>query len=140
MESPKKTYKRTPTSKPPTLSRFDSSDDERVVVSKNPDQPVITYTSTQEQDDSSRRTPTLQQEEDDLMDRLDAEITKAEEDDLMERLDQEIGRHEEEDLMERLRIRWNDCSSQAARSEWASGNSLVEGVETVEEAKNDTDG
>jgi hypothetical protein len=127
------------TSKPPTSSGFDSSDDEQVVVSKKPVQPAITIStistiSKQDQDDSSHDTPTLQQEEDDLMDRLDAEITRAEEDDLMERLDREIGKHEEDDLMERLLHNIN----QAARSEWARNNSLVEGVETAEEAKNDT--
>jgi hypothetical protein len=97
-ESPNKKGKKTHTSKPPISSGFDSSDDEQVVVSV---QPAFTIRSMQEQDDSSPGTPTLQQEEDDLMDRLDAEITQAEEDDLMERLDREISQAEEYDLMER---------------------------------------
>ena len=115
-----------------------------IVVSKKPDQPaptistvsiISTIAEQEKDDDSSPGTPTLQQEEDDLMDRLDAEITQAEQDDLMERLDREIGKQEEDDLMERLLHNIN----QAARSEWARKNSLVEGVETAEEAKNNTD-
>jgi hypothetical protein len=134
-EAHNKNGKKTPTSKPPTLSGYDSSDDEQVVVvSKKPVPPATTVSNTQEQDDSSQGTPALQQEEDDLMNRLDAEISQAEEDDLTERLDQDIERQEEDDLMNRL---LHDIN-QAARSEWARDNSLVEGVETVEEAKNDT--